>query len=193
MNHGKNDPSNGAQLAITETRRRVIAGAAGLFGAFALGLIRIGARSEDEVSHTAESIHQEPAFKASRKRVYEALIETKQFDKVVRLSAAMQSGMSLGNAPTEITNQVGGAFTLFGGHILGRQVELVRDERIVQAWRVATWDPGVYSIARFELKEQGSGTKLFFDHTGFPAGQGQHLAEGWRGNYWEPLEKYLAG
>jgi len=27
------------------------------------------------------------------------------------------------------------------------------DERIVQAWRVAAWDAGVYSIARFQLVE----------------------------------------
>src|ERR1700683_3253993 len=34
-----------------------------------------------DVSHTAEAIHQEVVFKASRKRVYEALTQTKQFDK----------------------------------------------------------------------------------------------------------------
>jgi uncharacterized protein YndB with AHSA1/START domain len=146
----------------------------------------------EEISHTGEAIHQEVVFKASRKRVYEALTDTKQFERVAQLSAAMLSGMSLGNKPTEISREVGGAFSLYGGHILGRHVELVPNERIVQAWRAAVWDPGVYSIAKFELAEQGSGTKLIFDHAGFPEGQGQHLADGWRGNYWEPLEKYLA-
>jgi activator of HSP90 ATPase len=71
-------------------------------------------------------------------------------------------------------------------------VELVPNERLVQAWRVANWNPGVYSIAKFALAEQGTATKLIFDHTGFPDGQGQHLAEGWKTNYWEPLTKYLA-
>jgi predicted TIM-barrel fold metal-dependent hydrolase len=41
------------------------------------------------------------------------------------------------------------------------------------------------------LIEQQSGTRIVFDHTGFPKGQAQHLAEGWKANYWEPLEKYL--
>ena len=143
----------------------------------------------DEVSHTCEAIHQEVTFKAERKRVYQALTESKQFNKVVQLSAA---GMSLGNTPAEISSSVGGAFTLFGGHIIGRHIELVSDERIVQAWRVVDWGPGVYSIAKFELASQGPATKLTFDHTGFPPGQGQHLAEGWIANYWEPLQKFLA-
>ena len=51
---------------------------------------------------------------------------------------------------------------------------------------------GVYSIARFELVERDPGTKLIFDHTGFPVGQAQSLADGWHENYWAPLEKYLA-
>jgi hypothetical protein len=48
---------------------------------------------------------------------------------------------------------VGGAFTLFGGHITGRHIELVPDQRIVQAWRVVDWIPVVYSIVKFELTE----------------------------------------
>jgi hypothetical protein len=51
--------------------------------------------------------------------------------------------------------------------------------------------PGIYSIAKFELVEHGSGTKIVFDHTGFPIGDREHLAEGWKMNYWEPLEKFL--
>jgi len=35
-------------------------------------------------------------------------------------------------------------------------------------------------------------TKIIFDHTGFPQGKGEHLADGWKANYWEPLEKYLS-
>jgi uncharacterized protein YndB with AHSA1/START domain len=149
-------------------------------------------RPEEEVSHSAEAIHQERVFKASRKRVYEALTDARQFDKVERFSADMQDGKALGAKPTEISRQVGGTFTLFGGHIVGRHVEVVPNERIVQAWRVVDWEPGWYSIARFELVEQGSGTKIVFDHTGFPKGLGQHLADGWKAHYWDTLEKFLA-
>jgi activator of HSP90 ATPase len=181
-------------LAMTTdalTRRQLVAGAVAFVGC-AAGSVRVWAGTEDGISHTAESIHQEPVFQASRKRVYEALTDTRQFDKIVRLSGAMQSGMALGKSPTEISRQVGGTFTLFGGHIVGRHIELVPNQRIVQAWRVVDWSPGAYSIVKFELTEQDSSTKIIFDHTGFPEGKAQHLAEGWTANYWEPLRKYLA-
>ncbi|MGA7079953.1 MAG: SRPBCC domain-containing protein [Terriglobales bacterium] len=178
-------------LAHGPTRRQAIFNVAIAFGGLALGSTKAWAGAEDEISRTAEAIHQEPVFKASRKRVYEALTDAKQFDKVIQLSGVMQS-MHLGDKPTEISREVGSAFSLFGGYITGRQIELVPSERIVQAWRVGNWDPGVYSIAKFELAEQGSGTKIVFDHTGFPKGDAEHLASGWRAHYWEPLAKLLA-
>ncbi len=181
----------GGQVSVS-TRRQVIATVGIVIGGVALGSRKSWAAAEEEISHAAEAIHQEPVFKASRRRVYEALTDAKQFDKVIQLSAAVKSGMAKAPNPPEIGREAGGAFALFGGYIFGRQLELVSNERIVQAWRVGSWDPGIYSIARFELVEQGSGTKIVFDHTGFPKGDGEHLAQGWKMNYWEPMEKFLA-
>src|ERR1700687_614917 len=87
------------------------------------------------------TIHQEVDFKASPQRVYVALLDTKQFS-------------AFSTMPAEINREVGGAFSLFEGHIVGRNVELIPNKRIVQAWRVVDWPEGVYSIARFELKAQ---------------------------------------
>ena len=176
---------------VVMSRRQVMVTATVGLGGLALHGARVRAENE-EISHTSESIHQELSFKASRNHVYDALIDTAQFDKVTHLSAAMKSGMPLGSANTEISQQVGGAFTIFNGHIIGRHIELVPNERIVQAWRVVDWAPGIFSIARFELIEQGSETRLVFNHIGFPKGLAEHLAAGWKGNYWEPLEKFLA-
>jgi activator of HSP90 ATPase len=171
------------------TRRQAMVGVAIAFGGLTMSASARAA--EADVSRTAESIHQEPVIKADRKRIYEALTDAKQFDKVVELSGALKS-MKLGSKPTEISREVGGTFTIFGGHIIGRHLELVQNERIVQAWRVVDWDPGSYSIAKFVLVEQGPGTKIVFDHTGFPKGLGEHLASGWTEHYWEPLKKLLA-
>jgi activator of HSP90 ATPase len=178
-------------LSNGPTRRQAIVAVAIAFGGLALGSTRAWAGAEEEISRTAESIHQEPILKASRKRIYEALTDAKQFDKVIQLSGVMQT-MHLPDKPAEISREVGGAFTLFGGYITGRHVELVPSERIVQAWRTGGWTPGIYSIAKFELVEQGSGTKIVFDHTGFPKGEAEVLASGWKAHYWEPLEKLLA-
>jgi activator of HSP90 ATPase len=187
MNHGR---ILGA-LANGPTRRQAIAGVAIALSSLALHSTKAWAGTDDGISHTCDTIHQEPVFAASRKRVYDVLSDAKQFDKVIQLSGAMQT-MHLPDKPAEISREAGGAFKLFGGYITGRQVELVPNERIVQAWRTGSWGPGIYSIARFELVEQGSGTKIIFDHTGFPQGEAESLASGWKAHYLEPLEKLLA-
>ena len=135
---------------------------------------------DDGISRTAEAIHQELVFNATPERVYDTLTDQVRFSKLT------------GGLTAEISRDAGGAFSLFGARIKGRNVELVPNERIVQAWRSESWEQGLYSIARFELMPQGTGTKLVFDHTGFPKGQAEHLAIGWRANYWDPLAKFLA-
>jgi activator of HSP90 ATPase len=186
-----NDKADSANRLERPTRRQaILAGAATLSG-LALMPKKAWAMPEVEVSHTAESIHQEPEFKASSKRIYTALTDPKQFDKIVELSGVLKA-MKLGTKPSQISPVVGGPFTLFGGFITGRQLELIPDKRIVQAWKVGDWPEGIYSIARFEFVPQGAGTKIVFDHTGFPKSDAESLASGWKAHYWEPLAKLLA-
>lgn len=178
--------------ASPPTRRRLLSRVALAFGGLAMDSPKIRAHAAEEISHAAESIHQESVIDSSRKRVYDALTDARQFNEVTKIAAAKDPAISLEEAPTVISADVGGAFTLFGGIILGRQIELVPNTRIVQAWRVRYWNPGVYSIAKFELIEQGGGTRIVFDHTGFPKGDAESLASGWKAHYWEPLAKFLA-
>jgi activator of HSP90 ATPase len=124
------------------------------------------------------NIHQETKFSAPPSRVYDALVDLKQF--------ALATGAPASGESTE-----GGAFSVFGGHITGRHLELVPNRRVVQAWRAKTWPEGVHSIVRFELHADGSGTKLVFDHEAFPEDQKEHLATGWRTMYWEKLGKHV--
>ena len=171
------------------SRREAVVGAVAALGGLAFHPVR--ALADDEIIRTAEAIHQEPTFKASRKRVYDVLTDEAQFQKVVMMSEAMRGGMAPNTASARISREPGGEFLLFGGYVSGRQIELVPGERIVQAWRPASWKPGIFSIARFELVDDGTGTKIIFDHTGFPNGTAEHLASGWKGNYWDPLAKFL--
>ena len=129
-------------------------------------------------SEKSITIHQEIDFTGGPQQLYEALLDSKQFTE-------------FSGRPAEINREVGGAFSLFKGHIIGRNLELVPNERIVQAWRVVTWPEGAYSIVRFDLKPHGSGTHLAFDHIGFPEGLRDHLATGWEENYWSLLKKYF--
>ncbi len=126
-----------------------------------------------------DAIEQEVVFKASPKQVYEALLDSRQFSDFT------------GGAPADISPDAGGPISCFGGMITGRNVELVPNQRIVQAWRAGNWPEGVYSIVRFELETQGSGAKLSLHHAGFPDGSKGHLEGGWPKMYWDPLKQYL--
>ncbi|PLR66417.1 MULTISPECIES: SRPBCC domain-containing protein [Bacillaceae] len=126
------------------------------------------------------TIHEEVIFHTTPDKLYKALMDSAQFSEVT------------GAAPTEIQAEEGGMFSLFGGMITGRTIELVENERIVQAWRPGNWEPGVYSLVKFEIKAQGTDTLLTFEHIGFPEGQAEHLSNGWTENYWTPLKKYLS-
>ena len=143
----------------------------------------LGASGNNGLAHNCECIHQEVVIRTSRDRIYRALTDAKQFKDVTELSYH--------DTATEIATEVGGPFSIFGGLITGRHIEMAPNELLVQAWREKPWPAGVYSIVRFRLQDAQSGTKIIFDHTGFPRGAGEHLATGWKSHYWEPLEKYL--
>jgi activator of HSP90 ATPase len=100
--------------------------------------------------------------------------------------------MSLARTPAQISAEPGGAFSLFGGYITGRNLEMSPGVRLIQAWRSDSWPPQIFSIVRFELSAHPGGAKLSFDHTGFPNDEALSLATGWHKHYWEPLTKVLA-
>jgi uncharacterized protein YndB with AHSA1/START domain len=130
------------------------------------------------------AIHQEVHFTVAPERVYELLTNSAQF------AAATER-------PAEIGID-GGTFSLFGGYIEGRQIELVPGQRVVQAWRGSDWAPGVYSLVRFTLTPEGKGTRLLLDHDAYPEGKSpmyptwhEHLSANWPVFYFQPIAKYL--
>jgi activator of HSP90 ATPase len=178
---------NSSKAMNLPTRRQAIAGIAIAFGGVAAcspARAHVQQQMQEAQSTGIEGLltylHQEVNIKANPQRIYDALLDAKQF-------------AAFTGAPAEISREAGGAFSMFGGRIVGRNVELVPHERIVQAWRPANWDPGVYSLVKFELKERNSETTVVLDHTGFPEGNFRHFDSGWYLRYWEPLKKYLGG
>jgi uncharacterized protein YndB with AHSA1/START domain len=132
------------------------------------------------------AIHQEVSFKASPERVYQLLTDAGEF------AAATEK-------PADIETGDGGKFSIFGGYIQGRYIELVPGHRVVQAWRGVDWSPGIFSIVRFSLIPEGSGTRLVLDHDAYPEGKSpqypswhEHLSANWPVFYFEPFAKYFA-
>jgi uncharacterized protein YndB with AHSA1/START domain len=127
------------------------------------------------------NIHQEVTIDASPAAVYDVLTGSEDFAKMT------------GGRPADISKEVGGAVSMFGGDIRALNVELVPGKRVVQAWRSKAWPEGVYSIVRFELTPEGNGTKLVFDQAGYPAEAHTMLEGGWGMMYWQPMKAMLAG
>lgn len=146
----------------------------------------------DGLSHASEAIHQELLFDSGPQRVYDALTSGKSFDAITRSSDGDAMLKAPGAKPTAINGEVGGTFTLFGGYVTGRNLEMLPAERLVQAWRAGSWKPGAFSIATFSFVKEGTKTRLLFDHRGFPDGEGASLAQGWHVHYWGPLTTFLS-
>jgi activator of HSP90 ATPase len=180
-----NESTNPAAVAHAQTRRQMIVRAA-----IALGALASTSKAHAQqpamqeapgtaANRTRTTLHYQSDLKANPQRVYEVLLDSKLF--------AACTG-----APAEIDRKAGGAFRLFSNQIEGRNVELIPNQRLVQAWRPASWEPGVYSIVKFELKASATGSTLVLDHTGFPEGLADHLDTGWHMHYLETLQKYFA-
>jgi activator of HSP90 ATPase len=61
-------------------------------------------------------------------RIYEVFLDSKQFSAF--------TGM-----PADIRREAGSAFSVFGGMIVGRNVALIPNQRIVQVWRPPVGTP----------------------------------------------------
>lgn len=127
----------------------------------------------------AKPIHQEVTFSTTPEGLYDAY-----------MSADKRAEYTEGKA--EISGEEGGAFSAHDGQIVGRNIELVKGKRIVQAWRVSAWPEGLYTTVHFELVPDGDKTKLVMDHYGVPDEFEEHIAGGWHARYWEPMAKYFA-
>ena len=125
------------------------------------------------------AIHKEATFPVAPERIYELLTNGAKFGAVT-------------GKPGKGGGSAGAYFSAFDDWLEGRQIELVPNERVVQAWRFTEWDPGVYSIVRFTLTPEGSGTKLVVDHDAYLADYHEHLSTNWGPFYFEPFAKHFA-
>lgn len=159
---------------ISRSRRHVMLGGMMVLGSAALA----GAAPGKKAAAITGAILQEADLPASPARIFKILTDEKLF--------AAMSG-----APATIENREGGAFSLFGGAITGRNLQLVEAKRVVQAWYDTAWPSGLYSVIRFELAAAGQGTHVHFEQAGFPESDRASLEAGWHSHYWDPMTAYL--
>jgi len=177
--------------AVPINRRAALAGIAGLSGVAAAARALSAAGSSGQapgLSHDAAIIRQQVDFGIPAARIYGVLTDAAAFDAMT----THETDMKVLDKPSVLTPRVGDEFSLFGGYITGRNIELLPERRIVQAWRTESWPAGCYSIVAMDFSPTQQGTRLVFEHRGFPDSQGEHLAKGWYLHYWEPLRAHLS-
>ena len=95
--------------------------------------------------------------------------------------------------PAKISRKVGGKWSAFGGMILGKNLVLVPDRMIVQAWRSSAWkeaDPDSILVVLFEKTHKGAA--VYLTHVGVPPYDYKRVTLGWMNYYWKPWKRYLA-
>jgi activator of HSP90 ATPase len=129
---------------------------------------------------TSKNLHQTVTIRASPHDVFESIVDPKLHEQFTGASAKLQ-------------RKVGGTFAHYDNSLIGFVVEIVRDKRLVLAWRSSDWAEGAWSIARFSFEKVRGGTRLVFDQFGIPAGDFNDIQEGWKQFYWSPLKAYHEG
>jgi activator of HSP90 ATPase len=123
-------------------------------------------------------IQQTVTFKVSPHEIYEALMDSKKH-------AAFTGGKA------KISRVVGGKIMAYDDYIVGKNLELVPDRKIIQDWRAVDWQEGYFSRVTFEFTAVPEGTRLDFIHADVPEGTEEEFTQGWIENYWEPMKEYL--
>ena len=127
-----------------------------------------------------KTLKQTVTFNATPHEIYEMLMDSKKHAKFT-------------GAKASISRKVGGSISAWDGYIEGKNLELVKDKKIVQAWRSDEdgWPKDHYSIATFSLAKSAKGTKLTFTQTSLPAQCYKNIGSGWKQYYWQPMKEML--
>ncbi len=95
-------------------------------------------------------------------------------------------------APAKINRKVSGRFTAFGGMLEGRNLLIVPNRMIVQAWRAKGWSAKeLDSILFLRFSKAPGGGRIDLVHAGVPSYDLRGAREGWPKYYWKPWRAYL--
>ncbi len=125
-------------------------------------------------------IEQTVFFEAAPEDVYDALLDPRKHSAFT-------------GSPATTSARKGATFTAWDGYITGKNLELVKGEKIVQEWKTTEWPDGYpFSRLEFTLTAKKGGTELRMVHSKVPAEQVADYTSGWKSSYWDPLNEYLA-
>merc|ERR1712137_120983 len=91
-------------------------------------------------------------------------------------------------SPAKMDKKIGGEFSIFGGQITGKNLNLVENKEIIQDWRFQSWPNGHYSKVVIKLEAVNGGTELSLEQTGVPVSDYERTNAGWKQHFWERIQ-----
>jgi activator of HSP90 ATPase len=125
------------------------------------------------------TIQQSVKFKAAPRELFELYIDSKKHSTATK-------------APARISRKTGGRFSARGGMVFGRNLVIIPNRMIVQAWRAKPWrasDPD--SILVLTFQDVAGGAQVNLIHVNVPPYDLAGVTEGWKKYYWKPWREYL--
>lgn len=123
-----------------------------------------------------KSIKQTYAINASIDKVWDALVNPNIIDK-------------WGGGPAKMSDRKGFEFELWGGDIYGKNIEVVKNKKLVQEWFSGKWNKP--SIVTFLLSFSGNKTTVELIHTDIPDNEADDISKGWKDYYMIPLKQLV--
>jgi activator of HSP90 ATPase len=126
-----------------------------------------------------KTIKQTYLINAPIDKVWQALIDTQIIE-------------AWGGGPAKMDALIGTKFSLWGGSIWGKNLEVVARKKLVQDWysdEKPKWEKP--SRVTFVLQGEHGSTKLELIHVDVPDENVKDITEGWKDYYLGPLKKYL--
>jgi len=123
-----------------------------------------------------KTIQQEYQINAPLEKVWKALVDSKVIEK-------------WGAGPAKMSDEVGFEFELWGGDIHGKNIELVKNKKLVQEWYSGNWPTP--SRATFTLSPKDGGTMVTLTHENVPDEEEKDIADGWKRYYLGQIKELL--
>jgi activator of HSP90 ATPase len=91
--------------------------------------------------------------------------------------------------PAVMSEEPGSEFSLWEGDIAGRNIEFVRDHKVVQEWYFG--DQDVKSIVTITIKPDRENSIVTVEHTNIPDDEFSGIAEGWKDFYFDAINNFF--
>jgi len=115
-------------------------------------------------------------IKADVEEIWQALVDPKIIKK-------------WGAGPAKMSEKIGFKFSLWGGDIIGKNIEVKKKKLLKQEWSQPDWEKP--SLVKFVLTSTKNITTVKLTHTNFPIKEEKDLKNGWKDYYLGAIKELL--